>query len=232
MITWLIKLTGSSKWAYLILAGVAAALVASACARSYSAGYKAADQKALVAQLKQDKQALQQQVTTATLTINQRDQVIAQQEQLRHENAQLTRRLAQANNQQRIVYRTLRSEAAALTAQRAVDSDAGPQCVFDAEFVSVWNAALDPAGAYGTRDAAGGPADAAARASAVAADAENDSASGRSAGTATGVSADGLSAGVSVGDLLANHLDNRELDSAIRNQCTALIEWHQQHDPQ
>ena len=208
--TWLLglalKWTGGRKWlAYLVLAAAAAATVAMLYGVAYSRGYKAADQKALIATLKKDKADLTTELKAAGTTITERNQTIADLEKLKHENAELSKQLAVEQGRERIVYRTLRSEAAALTAARAIETDAGPQCVFDERFVRVWNDALEGTLTVDMSNTTSGVADAVASA---------------------GVAADG----VSVGDLLTNHIDNRELDTAIRSQCTALIEWHRQHD--
>ena len=69
-----------------------------------------------------------------------------------------------------------------------------PRCVFTDGFVSVWNDAL-----------------------------LDDS--GRAAATATGQeAAEGfLDSGVTQQQLLTNHVENAEIDTAVRQQCTALI---------
>lgn len=131
----------------------------------------------------------------------------AQVEALRIEARDLQLALGKAKAERRVVYRSIREEvshavekdATRSLARGAVPSDGGGHCALGAEFVRVWDAALDPAGA-GVPGAAGlAPGDAAAALPSARFDAE---------------------------DILANHVDNAELAADLRAQLQALIDWH------
>jgi hypothetical protein len=78
-------------------------------------------------------------------------------------------------------------------------------CPFSNDFVRVWNDALTA----GLPDAAGG---------AAAATAGRDHAQAQQP------------SGVTQQDVLTNHVDNREVETRVRNQCESLIDWHHRND--
>jgi hypothetical protein len=196
-----LKLCGGNKLiAYAIVAVLGAAIVATLCALAYLRGYQAADQKARVKELESANTTLQADLKTA----NSKLTALAGE---KHESKQITDTLAADGVKERIVYRTLRSGVAAVSAMPvATVTDAKRTgCVVPGEYVGLWNAALEPERAGSVPVAASGIVDTAAGASAAEAEVGSD-------------------------ELLTNHIDNSEIDSANRRQCRTLIEWHQAHD--
>lgn len=219
VLSWLTKKTGRKSLAYLLLAAIAAAIVVMLCGTSYWRGYRSADRKAELKALQKDNQTLaaqvKQQASQLDTTVTTANERLTQLETLQHENATLTLTLSKTQGELRIVYRKLRQQAAQLAATGDANPDASGSddlvCTVSGQYVGLWNAALAPAERSASID-------------------------GNELPEASGDLSDALAIAdladtrISISDLLSNHIDNAELNTEIRRQCTALIEWHEQHD--